>query len=287
MSDLKTSARVIADSIWDDHRLTTMEVTLHRFVLAEFNTHRVFSRNSASSRAIPVQKQLDRVLDDPAWPLSCPREKKGMQGGSELEDQDLLDAQNLIVALHDFTTSCIQRYINGHPDSEHRLHKSVLNRYLEPWMWHTIVVTSTDWDNFFGLRCSPLAQPEIRAAAELMQTALTESTPVERRGTNCTIIDHYRQDWHLPYISDEEREFLSLDMQKIISVARCARVSSLHAGDHNDYEQDVRLYTQLVSAEPMHASPLEHVALPCDVSYHNRANFSGWHQMRHMRGILS
>ena len=53
------SAEIIADTYCEftDERVTTMEVTMHRFVLAEFNTHRVFSRNSASSRAIPVRKQ--------------------------------------------------------------------------------------------------------------------------------------------------------------------------------------------------------------------------------------
>ena len=168
---MKTEARVIEDSIWEGYRLTTMEVTLHRFVLAEFNTHRVFSRNSASSRAIPVQKQLDRVSDEPALPLKHPREQKGMQGGDELEGQDLLDAQDLIRDILLDVTDNIQIYMNRHPDAEHRLHKSVLNRYLEPFMWHTIVVTSTEWDNFFGLRCSPLAQPEIRAAALLMRDA--------------------------------------------------------------------------------------------------------------------
>jgi len=269
---MNTEAKIIEDSIYTGARITTMEVTLHRFVLAEFNTHRVFSRNSASSRAIPIQKQLDRIDESPALPISHPREQKGMQGGSELEGQDLSDAQDLIRDILVDTTDSIIIYLNRHPDPEHRLHKSVLNRYLEPFMWHTIVVTSTEWDNFFGLRCSPMAQPEIRAAAVLMKQAMDESTPQLRY-------------WHLPYVTEEESRTRSLGECQIMSVARCARVSSLHAGDVKDFDADARLYEQLTNANPMHASPLEHQAFACDYNnsyeHHNHANFTGWHQLRH------
>lgn len=276
---MKTEVRIVEDSIWKDHRVTTMEVTLHRFVLAEFNTHRVFSRNSASSRAIPVQKQLGRVMDEPAFPLKWPREQKGMQGGEELESDALLSAQMLIADLHAFATTRIEIYIDEYPNPDERLHKSVINRYLEPFMWHTIVVTATEWDNFFGLRCSPLAQPEIRVAAELMRDAYQVSVPNEKGGGQTT------EDWHLPYLTYEEKVTLPLIAQQIVSVARCARVSSLHAGDINDYEQDHRLYNALTTASPMHASPLEHVAVPCGFPGENHhrghANFDGWHQLRH------
>ena len=279
---MRTEAKVIADSISiEGKRLTTMEVTLHRFVLAEFNTHRVFSRNSASSRAIPVQRQLDNIDAVPALPISHPREQKGMQGGSELEGQDLLDAQDLIRDILMDTTDSIIIYLNRHPDPEHRLHKSVLNRYLEPFMWHTIVVTSTEWDNFFDLRCSPMAQPEIRAAAECMRAAMGISTPVLRDLDNIVLFN-YDIAWHLPYITDEERESMFISKLRKISVARCARVSSLHAGDIGDYEKDFRLFDTLTSADPMHASPLEHLAVPCNNETHEHANFQGWHQFRHL-----
>lgn len=276
---MKTNAKIIADSclVNGAYRITTMEVTLHRFVLAEFNTHRAFSRNSASSRAIPIQKQLDRIDDSPALPLSHPKEHKGMQGGDELEGDDLIDAQNVIRDILAFSTDRIQEYVWTH-ESEHRLHKSVLNRYLEPFMWHTIVVTSTEWDNFFKLRCSPMAQPEMRAAAECMRTAYESSLPIGRSYKNGA----FHESWHLPYVTQDERSIRSLNECQIMSVARCARVSSLHAGDVNDFDADERLYHQLISANPMHASPLEHQADTCMLDeLHDHANFEGWHQLRH------
>lgn len=261
-------------------RLTTIEVTFHRFVLAEFNTHRAFSRNSASSRAIPVKKQLERIIDSPAFPISWPREIPGMQGGTELEGLDLEDAQALFTALHKSVTDLITAYVDAHPDPEHRLHKSVLNRPLETFMWHTVVVTATEWDNFFGLRCSPMAQPEIRVAAEMMREVYHASVPTPRSVG----------EWHLPYVTSEERDQVPERELRKISVVRCARVSSLHAGDVADREKDYRLFDSLTGAVPPHASPLEHVATPCDGSEAGddlpaHGNFSKWHQLRHLPNL--
>src|SRR5580704_14193555 len=117
------NARVILDSLSPrGARLTTIEVTFWRPVLAEFNTHRQFSRNSASSRAIPVEKQLKRVLEDPSNPISWPCEQPGMQGGEELEGQDLEDAQKFWNDVRMTTTALLEDYVRDHPDKEHRLH---------------------------------------------------------------------------------------------------------------------------------------------------------------------
>ena len=266
---LGTDAKVIADSI-SEHgiRLTTMEVTLHRFVLAEFNTHRAFSRNSASSRAIPVETQLKRIKENAAYPIEWPCEQPGMQGGSELSDVDEFDAKTLFETAKNSTVQLVEDYLNLHPNKQDRVHKSVLNRLLEPYMWHTIVVSSTKWDNFWGLRCSPLAQPEIRRAAELMRKAYDESIPYVQTSL----------EWHTPYVSQKEFYEIGPTDALRISAARCARVSSLHAGDKRDYTQDFRLFKTLTSAQPPHASPLEHVAIP----YANApGNFYMWRQLRH------
>lgn len=277
---METTARVIEDSVYNENRLTTVEVTFHRFVLAEFNTHRVFSRNSASSRAIPVAKQLSRLAESPAWPVSWPREHPGMQGGTELEGDDLDDALTLYHDVFDSVFSKVADYVDSHPDANQRLHKSVLSRLLEPFMYHTVVVSSTEWDNFFGLRASPLAQPEIRLAAEKMRTVYGASTPTPLAPG----------EWHLPYITPQERATVALAQLQQISVARCARVSSLHAGEMGDYEKDYRLFNTLTSATPPHASPLEHVATPCDDPSHSsshpyHANFLGFHQLRHLVAV--
>lgn len=261
------SAKVILDSIspWGD-RLTTMEVKMHRFVLAEFNTHRAFSRNSASSRAIPVAKQILRVIDDPAIPISFPSEKPGMQGGSELEGQP---RENALRIWHQARMSAVTH-------AEHLVgngvHKSIVNRLLEPFMWHTVIVSSTEWDNFWRQRCSPLAQPEMRAAAEAMKAAYDVSTP-----RLCGL-----GEWHTPLILPEDI-FTQGGQKRHTSAARCARVSYLTHDGVRDIKVDLDLYGKLVSADPEHASPLEHVATPQNPNVGDviPGNFRGWRQLRH------
>ena len=301
------SAKIIADSISaNGHRLTTFELEIHRFVLAEFNTHRVFSRNSASSRAIPVTKQLARASEDPAFPIKWPAEQAGMQGGSELTGWDLEAAQGVFKYFQDETTSNIQYYLQAVADQyglswdsddpdeiaelkSHTLHKSLLNRLIEPIMWHKVIVTAAEWDNYYRQRVSPLAQPEIEIAAAA-QLALMDSEPTELAFG----------EWHTPYISDEERAENDVEIIKRVSVARCARVSYLTHDGVRDMAVDVDLYEKLVSANPPHWSPTEHVATPDPENVFNvydynhdiedsvfvgqvpvLGNFVGWRQMRH------
>ena len=272
----KTNATVLADSIAAPSgvRLTTMEVTFHRFVLAEFNTHRVFSRNSASSRAIPVEKQLAWFTANPAMPVSYPAEQPGMQGGAELEGKDLHDAEDFLNEWHYATAELTAKYLAAHTDKSRRLHKSVLNRILEPMMWHTVIVTSTDWDGFFAQRTSELAQPEIREAAELMQEAYGASTP--------KTVEY--GDWHTPLIQPDE-EHLSQLIRIKVSAARCARVSYMTHDGTRSVDEDLKLYYRLIEADPMHASPLEHVATPrhrTPIVADCSGNLQGWDQLRHM-----
>lgn len=277
---MNTSAKVILDSISPNgDRLTTMEVTCHRFVLAEFNTHRKFSRNSASSRAIPVEKQLQRVVESPAYPLEWPSEQPGMQGGSELADWELEAAKDLFNDVCGYTLGVVNDYLLCNPEKSNRLHKSLINRLLEPFMWHTIIVSSTEWNNFFGLRCNPMAQPEIRAVAELMEEAYNFSQP-EILGFGW---------WHMPYVQEEEIIEFGIETMKKVSAARCARVSYLTHDGVRDIEKDIELYERLTTAVPAHASPLEHVARPAEdwenVEVTVPGNFSpGWVQLRHEIG---
>lgn len=267
------SAKIIADSISEDgYRLTTMQVRCHRFVLAEFNTHRVFSRNSASSRAIPVEKQLVMIQDDPAVPLEWRAEQPGMQGGEVLEGSDADAAAEFWFTCLYAAVFNVNVYLDETP-KEKRVHKSIINRVLEPFMWHTICVSSTEWQNFFRQRCSPLAQPEIRVVAEEMENALAESIPtVMADGT-----------WHLPYVDDaayDEALRDGVDL-KAVSAARCARTSYLTQEGVRDLAKDVELYERLCNPGegPEHASPLEHVATPDTES--RLGNFDGWRQLRH------
>lgn len=262
-------AKIIADSIGKSgHRLTTMEVTFPRLVLAEFNTHRVFSRNSASSRAIPVNKQLDRIKNDPFAPEYWGANQSGMQAFAELDNESRELARTEWLAARDDTVAHVEKLLDI------GLHKQITNRLLEPFMWHTVVVTATEWSNFFALRANEMAQPEIRTIAEMMLDIYEKSTPRE-------LAD---DEWHLPLIQPEEYDgvFEKSEDARKISAARCARVSYLTHDGKRDLSADITLYTRLTSGG--HMSPLEHVARPLTseelVESEHRGNFRGWIQLR-------
>jgi thymidylate synthase ThyX len=285
--------KVLADSLSPaGHRLTTLEATFPRFVLAEFNTHRVFSRNSASSRAIPIFKQLRRVLEHPYVPIEFGANQPGMQAGTPLDGEARLaaerewlgardDAVRRVLALvagpdevapdEDLAAALSrieQTYRGGErPASWLNVHKQVANRLLEPFMWHTVIVTATEWDNFFNLRCHPDAQPEIRRIATAMRDA--------RDGSEPAALGH--DEWHLPLVRPEDREQAdSLDDLLKISAGRCARVSYLtHAGER-DLAADIELHDRLIASG--HMSPLEHPARPADDEWWG--NFRGWRSYR-------
>lgn len=267
------TARVICDSVSPyGVRLTTLEVKYHRFVLAEMNTHRAFSRNTASSRAIPYKKVRDSVRDDPAIPLSWPNERKGMQGGEELDEGLMISCEGLWLKARDLAVENADKlHILG-------LHKSVINRLLEPFQYVTSIISATDWQGFFDQRDSELAQPEIREAARAMRKAYDLSSP-QRVG---------RGEWHLPYITSDDLEqaynngltkHYTTETFKQISAARCARVSYLTHDGKRDWSADLTLYSRLVTAFPPHWSPLEHVATPSPLP--EPGNFNGWAQLRH------
>lgn len=286
-------AKVLADSVSPaGHRLTTLEATFPRFVLAEFNTHRVFSRNSASSRAIPVAKQLRRVLDDPYVPIEFGSNKPGMQAGPALAGQarDAAEAEWLAarddavrhvlglitspenVAGYDDLHACLeaaQGQLKEPPAEWLNVHKQVANRLLEPFMWHTVIVSSTTWDNFFNLRCHPDAQPEIRLIAAKMREAVERSVPTRLEP----------DEWHLPLVGEAEREETSSPEELAkVSIGRCARVSYLTHDGTRDLAADVTLYDRLL--ESGHMSPMEHVARPMTAAELAESewsgNFQGW-----------
>ena len=258
------------------HRITTMEVTFPRFVLAEFNTHRVFSRNSASSRAIPVRTILDRVKNDPAGPVWWGQNQKGMGAAVELTGNDKIEAQARWLEARDNALRSAETLLNiGGP--EQGLHKQITNRLLEPWMWQTVICTATEWSNFFALRCNPFAQPEIRVIADMMREAYESSEPV-LLGSG---------DWHLPLVRDEDRlaaeTHVDPDLLLKLSTARCARVSYLTHDGRRDLEADVSLHDSLVSSG--HMSPCEHAATPLSAlgmigAGEFSGNFRGWVQYR-------
>lgn len=265
-------AEIVADSVAPSGvRLTTFVLTYPRFIHSEFMTHRVFSRNASSSRAIPVKKSIQMVIDSPAIPLAFTKNKAGMQGGEALDQHD----HDLAVAAwldgRDRAVEIAQKLANL------EVHKQYANRVLEPWAHITVVCTATDWDNFFALRCHEMAQPEIHALADLMYAQYAENKPDNLRNG----------DLHLPFIDIWDRTSNGIDenidrgLLLKRSVARCARVSYLnHDGTKSTLEQDLELYNRLVGAAPIHASPAEHQAMAIGDPNIRSGNFRGWIQYR-------
>lgn len=256
------TATIIADSVSQyGDRLTTLELHFPRFLLAELNTHRDFSRNSASSRARSVKKTIQEVRDDPFVPVHWPSERVGMSGGAEITGLDRVGAERL------WRAAAWVACDDAEALAADGVHKSLVNRLLEPFMWHTAVVTATNWDNFFTQRLAllddgtPAAEPHFFDLAQAMKTAMELSQPRELRD----------DEWHLPYLSFPQLDAIANDLtygsdwlavMLKVSVARCAGVSYLNQKAHRTIESDLLLYDRLRSADPPHWSPFEHVARP-------------------------
>jgi thymidylate synthase ThyX len=278
------SAEIIADSVGPAGiRLVTMQLRYPRFIHAEFMTHRVFSRNASSSRAIPTKRLIEDVNENPARPSSWGANQKGMQAGRELTGIEAQRAESL----WNFAKNCAVQVARGFDTAG--VHKQAVNRILEPFAHINVVVSSTQWDNFFELRMHPDAQPEIQELATRMHEAMSASRPqLLEPGV-----------WHLPYIYDEEHNEADTTQLIKASVARCARVSyKTHEGLPSSIGKDLELYERLVGSVPMHASPAEHQATPdfLRMSIHSpqpfwsagpemHGNFNGWVQLRKMLEI--
>lgn len=265
-------------------RLTTFVITFPRIVLAEVVTHRLnsdtwgdcevtwcertttpdISKNSASSRAIPFEKMLHKIKEDPFMPLWTINQR-GMQGVPA--DPHIASKANCYweEAL-DKCITCAEQL------ASYGLHKQDINRLLEPWMWVAQVVTSARWDNFFALRCHKAAHPAFQKIARMMYLERRKSTPVELK---------YGQ-WHLPFVPMEEQmkfHYFPMGVQaydggkpvgKISygeipdlikhSAARCAWVSYENHDKDGSTEALLRTFDRLLAEVPVHASPVEHQA---------------------------
>lgn len=283
--------------------LITLQCRYPRFVHAESKTHRIMniddafyeflqeislmddenlSRNASSSRALPTQKLIMSAIEDPAMPVAWHYNEPGMQGTTLMSEEDASEARALWLEARDHAVTVARRMLALKP------HKQVINRLLEPFTHITVVVTATEWSNFFALRRHPDADPTMRALAEAMWDAIQASTPTEDGN------------WHLPYLQQSDwnwawqqtlegksgedgSQFHALAM---ISAARCARVSYLnHDGTAPDIDKDLALAKRLL--ESGHMSPFEHqgqAAEPAGAGgwhyEHLQGNFVGWNQFR-------
>lgn len=271
-----STVRIVADSIAKHgKRIVTMEVDLWRPLLAEFNTHRQLSRGSASSRAIPIERMVQKVSNDPFIPKHWGTNQKGMRAGEPVSlAHQLWCAQAWLDHRNDAVKAALRFHTAG-------IHKSIPNRLLEPWMTTTIVCTATELENFVALRTekapdgTPMAESHFDDVAEDMVKVLNASEPVS--------LQDYQ--WHLPYVREYERDGLDWEHSERVmslvkrSVARCGRVSYLKQdGLPATLEEDYQRHDGFI--KDGHMGPLEHQASPAFSPDERSGNFRGWLQYR-------
>ena len=272
-------AKIIADSINPQgDRLTTFIVTFPRIILSEFNTHRMFSRNSASSRAIPFEKMVKSVEENPFIPIAWQKQHKGMQGTEYWTEENIIKylEDSWIESMHKALQSAKLLTSKG-------VTKQLCNRLLEPFMWHTVIITSgkEGLENFFNLRNHEAAEIHIQELAKRMLEVYNESKPKQLQ----------TGEWHIPFSDNIDENNLKEVLKKMsiqnelgesiigagsrairkIATARCARISYTVVGEENkepNYENDIKLHDRL--AESGHWSPFEHCAKAMsDTEYSN------------------
>lgn len=253
-------AKVIKDSISQGSRVTTLQLKMPRFILSQFNKHRAFESSAASSRAIPVAKMIEQVEQNPVIPVYWGANQAGMVADSELSDMDKDKAEWIWLAGRDAAVEVAKEF------QAMGLHKQLANRVLEPYMWSDVVVTATDWDNFFNLRLAHDSQPEMQELARKMKKVMDDSEPVERV-------------YHLPYITEVEAvEYVYVDAS-MLSAARCARVSYLnHDQSEPNVDKDFELAHKLKEAK--HMTPFGHQLTAAEPTK-RFANFQGWYSRRY------
>lgn len=255
--DTNIAAKVICDSVSPDGvRITTLEIEYPRFIHGEFMTHRTLSKNSSSSRAIPIQKMLDQIESNMAIPIYWGKNKSGMQAVEEVDDLSKNNAEIM-------WKGCFWKAKDTASwMSDDGLHKQVPNRLTEPFQMMKVVVTGTDWDNFFNLRIHPDAQPEICMLAYKIYRAMEESEPVKLKVG----------DWHLPYVNVGwngrgdmayfNEDFNVIDLVEAIKVSAscCAQVS--YRNTDMSLEKADKIFNMLIKSDVLHASCFEHLATP-------------------------
>lgn len=263
------TAKIIADSISPSGiRLTTFELEYPRFIHAEVRTHRMFSSNAQSSRAVPVGRSLEQAIISP---VTWGKNKSGMSSDESLSKDQI----NIVAYYWNAAARACQDFAERM--AKEGLHKQWANRCLEWFSPIKVVVTATEWDNFFWLRIDPeAAQPEIVELATKMKNAMDESKPQPLQPG----------EWHLPYIeigiddqaaiqyyvNDPESEYathtgkveIDLETAKKISASCCAQVS--YRKLDTSIEKALAIYEKLFSGSKPHLSPVEHLATPFDYS---------------------
>lgn len=255
------TAKLIKDSISpSNNRITTFILEYPRFIHAEMMTHRVFSRNAASSRAIPIKKMIEDVEKNTAVPIHWGANQKGMQADQEIDEKQIISAKLIWYRSRDLAIEQAKKLM------ELGVHKQICNRLVEPFVNIRVLLTGTEFDNFFKLRAHKAAQPEIRNLAYKMQDLYKTNKPELKEFG----------EWHIPF-SEYMPENADINTQLKIATARAARLSYNTFEGIMDVEKDIKLHDSLLTEG--HFSPFEHCA-KSDWVRQNTGNFKFWKQYR-------
>lgn len=256
------SAKITQDSIANNVRIITYELDYHRYIHAEFLTHRLFSRNSSSSRAVPVRVMLEHITNNPAIPTYWGANQAGMSAKEELKGKFLEDAKFA------WTKAIHQSVASSQEMSDCGLHKQIANRPTEWAQIMKTVVTMTEDANWFWLRDHKDAQPEIALLARAMMEAKESSQPMQLRAGDLHVpYVQRRQDENgqVSYSTDNFKTTLDKQTALVISASCCAQVSYRKSDD--SLEKAKMVYDRLILSEPVHASPIEHQATPMEKAH--------------------
>lgn len=259
-------SQIVLDSINPaGNRLTTWLLTYPRFIHAELMTHRVASRNSASSRAIPADKVIESVRENPACFEQVGRKNKGMQAQEVCTPEEYQQFHNAWFTLGAQALKFVEQWAPT-------IAKQVVNRAVEPWMHMTVLFTMCNHSNFFGRRAHPAADPNFQVLAYGMLDKYLKSGPTCRAWGA----------WHLPGIDEKSADGFTTTEKLKIATALACRASYSAFDDGISLDDAIRIHDKGV--KDRHWSPFEHSALAAPK--HPLSNFdedgrcSGWMQYR-------
>lgn len=277
------SAKILTDTVntfvQGTPRLTTFEIVFPRVILAEVNTHRALSKNTASSRAVPFNKFLSNVREATYIPANVGKNNKGMSSFESLSEEEQAEFEQWASNLFDYVADECTKI-----NAKLNIHKQWINRFLEPWMYVTMIISGTDWANFFALRTHKDAHPDFQKLASLMFEQYKQSKPSYKMIHAPLVSDEEHAEIAQTYTNSSSLSPKALELICKISAGRCARVSYLTHDGKRDFEKDLELAHRLSGHFPKHMTPFEHVAFPMteeQFSNDSRSgNFTGFIQYR-------
>lgn len=270
-------SKIIKDTLnaYSDDRIVTFELVLPKYLVAEVNKHTVLHNSCQSSRAVPVAKMIQSVEENPFIPYYWQKPHKGMQG------YEYYTNENKISQLREEWLNARDNAVITAKKLQNEVSKQTINRLLEPFMYVKMVLTGTEFGNFFNQRCpiflnnkgnkvksrtglgfgvdftSTKGQADIhlQILAEMMHNEMYyNSNPVESFE-------------HIPY--DIGKEY-PLEARLHYSASQCARISFTTITDDKQFslERNLQLAQGLIVEG--HAEPFSHQAIGMNDNTYNK-----------------